>query len=187
MSINKRSRSFVRTIAQTMSSNKNSNNSTNIKCTNFIGNTCLDWLLFKKEWLLYAQNLGVEEIITRGTYGGVDFKELRSSFTTKTELLSQFINKQVMLRRPEFLTNYATLLTVDYPWLPCALSRVTIPIDQVLVRGNTIYHYLPTAAETDPVAVELPFPCSFYRSLPIVPSWSTYPIISGNMTSLRLN
>jgi hypothetical protein len=59
-----------------MSSNKNSNNSTNIKCTNFIGNTCLDWLLFKKEWLLYAQNLGVEEIITRGTYGGVDFKEL---------------------------------------------------------------------------------------------------------------
>ena len=105
-----------------MSSNKNSNNSTNIKCTNFIGNTCLDWLLFKKEWLLYAQNLGVEEIITRGTYGGVDFKELRSPFTTKTELLSQFINKQVMLRRPEFLTNYTTLLTVDYPWLPYALS-----------------------------------------------------------------
>ena len=187
MSINKRSRSLVRTIALTMSSNKNSNNSTNIKCTNFIGNTCLDWLLFKKEWLLYAQNLGVEEIITRGTYGGVDFKELRSPFTTKTELLSQFINKQVMLRRPEFLTNYTTLLTVDYPWLPYALSRVTIPIDQALVRGSTIYHYLPTAEETDPVAVELPFPCSFYRSLPIVPSGSTYPILPGNMTSLRLN
>ena len=40
--------------------------------------------------------------MARGTYGGVDFKDLRSLFTTKTELLSQFINKQVMLRRPEF-------------------------------------------------------------------------------------
>jgi hypothetical protein len=64
-----------------------------------------DWLLFKK---LYAR---VEEIITRGPYGGVDFKELRSPFTTITELLSLFINKQVMLRRPEFLTNYTKLLT----------------------------------------------------------------------------
>ena len=115
------------------------------------------------------------------------WSELRSPFSTKTELLSQFINKQVMLRRPEFLTNYTTLLTVDYPWLPYALSRVTIPIDQALVRGSTIYHYLPTAAETDPVAAELPFPCSFYRSLPIVPSGgSAFPIISGNMTSFRL-
>jgi hypothetical protein len=40
--------------------------------------------------------------MARGTYGGVDFRELRSPFTTKTELLSQFINKQVMLGRPEF-------------------------------------------------------------------------------------
>ena len=103
-----------------MSSNKNSNSSTNIKCTNFVGNTRLDWLLFKKEWLPYAQNLGVEEIVTKGTYGGVDMKELRAPFTTKSEFLSQFINKQVMLRRPELIINYTTLLTVDYPWLPDA-------------------------------------------------------------------
>ena len=89
-----------------MLSNKNSNNSTNIKCINFVGNTCLDWLLFRKEWLLYAQNLGVEEIITKGTYGGVDFKELRNPFSSKSELLSQFINKQAShVKKIEFLSD----------------------------------------------------------------------------------
>ena len=76
-------------------SNKNNNNTTNIKCSNFVGNTCLvDWLLYKKEWFQYAQNLGVDEIISKGTYGGENFKEMRSPFKSKTELLSVWISEQ---------------------------------------------------------------------------------------------
>ncbi len=124
--------------------------------------------------------------MARGTYGGVDFRELRSPFTTKTELLSQFINKQVMLGRPEFW----------YQFHNTAHGRLSL----VTIRSVSYDHInrsstcksqhnlpLPTAVETDPVAVELPFPCSFYRSLPIVPNGSTFTIIYGNMTSLRLD
>ena len=79
-------------------SNKNNNNTTNIKCSNFVGNTCLDW---PKEWFQYAQNLGVDEIISKGTYGGENFKEMRSPFKSKTELLSVWISEQNLLKNSE--------------------------------------------------------------------------------------
>ena len=173
-----------------MLSNKNSNNSTNIKCINFVGNTCLDWLLFRKEWLLYAQNLGVEEIITKGTYGGVNFKELRNPFSSKTELLSQFINKQVMLRKPELIQVFTTLVTVDYPWLPYALGRFLIPVGQSISRGSEILHYLPAEEETAPAARELPFTCYFYRTAPIqlaTADQTQYPVLGGGSSTITMN
>ena len=173
-----------------MLSNKNSNNSTNIKCINFVGNTCLDWLLFRKEWLLYAQNLGVEEIITKGTYGGVNFKELRNPFSSKTELLSQFINKQIMLRKPELIQVFTTLVTVDYPWLPYALGRFLIPVGQSISRGSEILHYLPAEEETAPAARELPFTCYFYRTAPIqlaTADQTQYPVLGGGSSTITMN
>ena len=113
---------------QSSSSNKNSNNTTNIKCTNFLGNTCLEWLLWKKEWLLYGQNLGVEEIVTKGTYGGVQFSELKTSFKEPTEILSLWLNKNVMLLRKETNSNFFKFLTEDCPWFVYTMYRKPIPI-----------------------------------------------------------
>jgi hypothetical protein len=146
-------------------SNKNNNNTTNLKCTNFVGNTCLDWLLYKKEWLQYAQNLGVEEIITKGTYGGVDFKSLRSPFKSETTVLSIWINKQVLLKRPAILEGYTKALIEDYPWLPYTLNRMVIPVGQTVTRQSTMVHYLPGLIETSQAAQQLPFPCIFSLSL----------------------
>jgi hypothetical protein len=169
-------------------SNKNNNNTTNLKCTNFVGNTCLDWLLYKKEWLQYAQNLGVEEIITKGTYGGVDFKSLRSPFKSETTVLSIWINKQVLLKRPAILEGYTKALIEDYPWLPYTLNRMVIPVGQTVTRQSTMVHYLPGLIETSQAAQQLPFPCIFYRSGPIDPENTTnYPVLSGANDAPRMS
>ena len=169
------------------------NNATNIKCSNFVGNTCSDWLLYKKEWFQYAKNLGVDEIIFKGTYGGVEFKELRFPFKSNTELLSIWINKQILLKSSDIHAAYTTALLEDYPWLPFALKRIFIPVGQSVARQGTMVHYLPGLIETSQAAQQLPFTCIFYRAGPMDPTISNnYPVLAGDidaprMSSMQLN
>ena len=174
---------------QSSSSNKNSNNTTNIKCTNFLGNTCLEWLLWKKEWLLYGQNLGVEEIVTKGTYGGVQFSELKTSFKEPTEILSLWLNKNVMLLRKETNSNFFKFLTEDCPWFVYTMYRKPIPIGQTVSKSSKLIHYEPSVAEVNETSELITTFCSNYLDLDMSGQAGTvtHDVITGDINSPVLN
>ena len=144
MSINKRSRSLVRTIAQTMSSNKNSNNSTNIKCTNFIGNTCLhrteSWIklypFLKKCTPKCTPFFKTCTLAHKSTYNRVKL----SLIYTRWEQMFKYFDG--LFTRNSFFFFSEEILSFKIYWISVCFSISTPNHTALVVSLYIAYHYI---------------------------------------------